>query len=312
MGGVGGERAGDAVVEAHAEGEQEVGLLDGLVDPGLAVHAHHAEGERMAGGEGAEAEQRAGDGDLAALGEGEELGFGLGDEDAVAGEDDWTLGRGDEFGGLLDGAGFGAQHGMGAMRGGRGGGEVEGRGGLLRVFRYIDEHRAGTAGGGDLEGGADGGGDVFRATDEEVVLGDGQGDAGDVDLLEGVGAEDLGGDLAGDADDGDGVQHGGGDAGDEVGGPGAAGGDGDADAAGCARVSVGHVGRALLVADQDVVDGKLAQRIVGGKDGPAGIAEDGGYALADEGCPDDFGPGEGGDVFALRFVCHRGLLMLRC
>ena len=214
-----------------------------------------------------------------------------------------------ELDGLLDGAGLGAQHGVRAMRGWRGGGEVEGRGGLLRVFRYIDEHRAGTAGGGDLEGGADGGRDVFHARDEEVVLGDGQGDAGDVDLLEGVGAEDLGGDLAGDADDGDGVQHGGGDAGDEVGGPGAAGGDGDADAAGCARVSVGHVGRALLVADQDVVDGKLAQRIVGGKDGPAGIAEDGGYALAGEGCPDDFRSGEGGDVFT-RIVCHRGLLML--
>ncbi len=42
-GSVAGEVAGDAVVEAHAEGEQEVGLLDGVVDPGLAVHAHHAE-----------------------------------------------------------------------------------------------------------------------------------------------------------------------------------------------------------------------------------------------------------------------------
>ncbi len=41
--GVVGEVAGDAVVEAHAEGEEEVGLLDGVVDPGLAVHAHHAE-----------------------------------------------------------------------------------------------------------------------------------------------------------------------------------------------------------------------------------------------------------------------------
>ena len=56
---------------------------------------------------------------------------------------------------------------------------------------------------GDLEGEADGGGDVFGAGDEEVVLGDGEGDAGDVDFLEGVGAEDFGGDLAGDGDDGD-------------------------------------------------------------------------------------------------------------
>ena len=74
-----------------------------------------------------------------------------------------------------------------------------------------------------------GGRDVFGARDEEVVLGDRQGDAGDVDLLEGVGAEDLGGDLAGDADDGDGVEHGRGDAGDEVGRAGAGGGHADAD-----------------------------------------------------------------------------------
>ena len=45
VGGVVGEVAGDAVVEAHAEGEEQVGLLDGVVDPGLAVHAHHAERE---------------------------------------------------------------------------------------------------------------------------------------------------------------------------------------------------------------------------------------------------------------------------
>ena len=73
VGRVAGEVAGDAVVEAHAEGEQEVGLLDGVVDPGLAVHAHHAERERVGGGEGAEAEQGAGDGDVAALGEGDDL-----------------------------------------------------------------------------------------------------------------------------------------------------------------------------------------------------------------------------------------------
>jgi len=81
---------------------------------------------------------------------------------------------------------------------------------LLGVLGDVDEDGAGAAGSCYLEGKADGGGDVFGAGDEEVVLGDGEGDAGDVDLLEGVGAEDLGGDLAGDGDDGDGVEHGGG------------------------------------------------------------------------------------------------------
>ena len=39
----------------------------------LAVHAHHAERERVIGGEGAEAEEGAGDGDVAALGEVDDL-----------------------------------------------------------------------------------------------------------------------------------------------------------------------------------------------------------------------------------------------
>ena len=91
VGGVLGEVAGDAVVEAHAEGEQEVGLLDGVVDPGLAVHAHHAELEGVGGGDGAEAEQGAGDGDLVGFGEGDDFFFGAALDDAVAGEDDGAL-----------------------------------------------------------------------------------------------------------------------------------------------------------------------------------------------------------------------------
>ena len=42
-----GERAGHPVVEAHAAGDEKVGVLDRVVDPGLAVHAHHAERERV-------------------------------------------------------------------------------------------------------------------------------------------------------------------------------------------------------------------------------------------------------------------------
>ena len=69
---LGGERlriAGDAIVEAHAERDHEVGLLNGVVHPRLAVHAHHAERERMRRREGAEPEQRRRDGDVGLLGE---------------------------------------------------------------------------------------------------------------------------------------------------------------------------------------------------------------------------------------------------
>ena len=112
VGGVFGEIAGDPVVEAHTEGEEEVGLLNGGVHPGLAVHAHHAEGERVGGGYGSEAEERAGDGDLVGFGEGEDFAFGAGFYDAVAGEDDGPLGLLDEFDGAADGVGVGAEVGI--------------------------------------------------------------------------------------------------------------------------------------------------------------------------------------------------------
>ncbi len=150
------------------------------------------------------------------------------------------------------------EHGVRAMRSGRGGVEVEFRQALLRVLGDVDEHRAGPAGLRDQKGFADGLRHVFGARDEVVVLGDGQRDAGDVHFLEGVGAEDFARDLAGDADHGDGIEHGGGDAGDQVGRAGAGGGDSHTHLAGGARVAVGHVGRALLVAHQDVADGKLS------------------------------------------------------
>ena len=61
--------AGDAIVEPHAEGDQQVGVLDGVVDPGLAVHAHHAEVERMMRRQRADAEQRHGHRHVRALGQ---------------------------------------------------------------------------------------------------------------------------------------------------------------------------------------------------------------------------------------------------
>ena len=47
--------------------------------------------EGMRGGDGAEAEEGAGDGDLVGFGEGDDFGFGAGFDDAVAGEDDGLL-----------------------------------------------------------------------------------------------------------------------------------------------------------------------------------------------------------------------------
>ena len=70
---VGADLAGDAVVEAHAQRDQQVGRLDGAVDVLPAVHAHEAVAERMLLVDGADAQQRVRDGDLGLLGEGPQL-----------------------------------------------------------------------------------------------------------------------------------------------------------------------------------------------------------------------------------------------
>ncbi len=61
--------AGDAVVEADAEGQQQVGVVDGVVGVDGAVHAEHVQAEEVLAGEAAQAEQRQGHRDAGALGE---------------------------------------------------------------------------------------------------------------------------------------------------------------------------------------------------------------------------------------------------
>ena len=52
------QTASDPVIKAHAEGDQQIGILDHVVHPGFTMHAHHAEIQRMGSRERSEAEQR--------------------------------------------------------------------------------------------------------------------------------------------------------------------------------------------------------------------------------------------------------------
>ena len=250
--------------------------MNGVIDPGFAVHAHHAEIHRIAGREAADAEQRHGDGNVAGANELLEGAHRAGKHDAVAGENERALGGVEQFDGAIE---FGlvvivAHALLRKLR--RGGFPIEIAGSLLRVLGDVDEDRAGASGIGDDERFADGARDIFGARDDHVVLGDRHGDAGDVDFLEGVGAEQLAADLAGDADDRRRIEHGGGDAGDHVRCAGAGGGHGHADAAAGARVAVGHVRGALFVAHENVVQLGFAERVVDGKNRAAGISKDDG------------------------------------
>ena len=85
--GLGGEAvdlAGDAVVEAGAEGDQQVAALHRRDRRGVAVHAGHAERQRVVVGERAAGHQRRDDVDAGQLGELAHLLGGAGLEDAAA------------------------------------------------------------------------------------------------------------------------------------------------------------------------------------------------------------------------------------
>ena len=132
----------------------------------------------------------------------------------------------------------------------------------------------GPPGRGDVEGLVDVLGDLARVGDLEGVLDEGQRRAEDVGLLEAVGADQLGAHLAGDEDGRDRVQHRVGDRRDQVGRAGAGGGEGDPDPARGLGVALGGVAAALLVADLDVAEVGVDERVVGRQVGPAGDPED--------------------------------------
>ncbi len=62
--------ARDAVVEAHAEGQQQVGFVDGVVGVDGAVHAEHVQAQKVIAGKAAQAMHGQGHRDTGPLGEG--------------------------------------------------------------------------------------------------------------------------------------------------------------------------------------------------------------------------------------------------
>src|SRR5216684_1042588 len=160
--------AGDAVVKSHADRDEEVGLLNGVVNPGFAVHAHHAEVQRIIGRETADAEERHGDRIIARADELLKGAHRAGNHDAVAGENDGAFG--------------GVQHLDGAVELGlivivadalgrkfwRGRFPVEFSGSLLRIFGDVDKDRSGTSAIRDQKGFAESARNVLCFRDHHV------------------------------------------------------------------------------------------------------------------------------------------------
>ena len=160
---------------------------------------------------------------------------------------------------------------------------------LLNVLGDVDQHGTRTTRRGNLEGLANGGGKVLDLAHEVVVLGDGQRDARDVDLLEAVSTDERVGHVAGNSHERNRIEVGGGDARHEIGGAGARGGDDHAGLAGGAGVAVGRVGGSLLVGGEHVAQLVLVfvERVVDVDDLPARISKDDVAALLDKGPYDD-------------------------
>ena len=111
----------------------------------------------------------------------------------------------------------------------------------------------------------------------KVVLDDGAGDTGDVNLLKTVPAEQGNCHVAGDGDKGDTVKISVGDAGDKVGGSGTACGNDHTGFACDPGETVGGVGGVLFMGAEHMVEtvGVFVQFVIDGQDRTAGISENG-------------------------------------
>ena len=116
------------------------------------------------------------------------------------------------------------------------------------VLWNIDQDRARTSGGRDMERILDRLGDVLGPRDQDVVFGHRPGDAGGVSFLERIIADQVRRHLAGEADDGDRVHQRVGQARHRIGRTGAGGHQHDANFAGGARITLRRVHRAAFLA----------------------------------------------------------------
>ena len=210
--------AGDAVVVPASDPDQQVALLERLVGVHPAVHAGVAGAQPMRLVDVADAEQGVRDRDLGALRDLEQQVGRARDLDAVAAQDQRTLGGGDHLGQVV-GLGHVAARRAAAARA-AGARRAPGAGAMVSAWSTSFGKSSSTGPGPpaarDLERLGDGQRNLVGIHDHGRVLRDRQRDADDVGLLEGVLAEQRARDVAGDRHHRDRVHHRRGQAGDEV------------------------------------------------------------------------------------------------
>mmetsp|Transcript_1461 Transcript_1461/g.3296 ORF Transcript_1461/g.3296 Transcript_1461/m.3296 type:complete len:451 (+) Transcript_1461:1018-2370(+) len=309
------ETAGHSVVEARADGEDQVGVLHGVIGVGGPVHSEHVQGERVVLVERAQPLQGGGHGDVRLLGQLLELFHGVPPDHALAGVDHRLLrlvDHLDDFRGgslpLLGVAGLadhrvpGPQHTLPEeLReplGDRGAELVGGH-----VLWQVDEDGTGPAGGRDVEGLADRAREVLDLVDHGVPLGAGPGDTEHVSLLERVGSDGGGRHLPREDDHRRPVHQGVLHRGHGVRGPWAGGDEHDPGLARRPRVSLGHVSGPLLVPREDQVEVlRVVDAVEDGEDGAARVPEDRVDLHLLHDLLEDLAPGHADEVLVLELL----------
>ena len=294
------------VTEPCADGNNEVGLINGLVGGVAAVHTQQPQIVRLAVAQHTGGHKGVGGGHTGLF---QQIAQGLAARrtaHAATEVDDGALRLVDHPGSGLDLLLIVAGHSADQLR--CLGGELTAGGG--DVLRNIDQHGAFAARLGNAEGGAHRIGQILNTADCVVVLGDRHRDALDVGLLKGVLAQQGRSHIAGEGDHRYAVHISGGDAGDKVCGARAAGGQHYTGAAGRAGVAVRSVGGTLLMCGQYMAYtvGIFIQFVIQIQHGTAGIAEQGVNALFDQYLNEDLRTGQFHDAcsFLLPDTAFRG------
>ena len=266
--------SGHPVVEAGAQRDQQVAALQRRHRSDRAVHAGHAQVLEVRVRERTARHQR---GDHRDTGQFRQLGQLLGclaADDAAAHVQHRFARSRDQLGRLTNllAVRFGVRFVAGQVHFRR---PTERALTLQHILGDVDEHRARTSRGRDVEGLGHHPRNVVAGANQEVVLGDRHGDAGDVGLLEGVRADQRTADLPCHGDHRDRVHLRVGQWRHQVGGTGTRSRHAHPDLARRVRVATGGVAGALLVADQHVAQlFRVEQRVVDGEHGTAGNPED--------------------------------------
>ena len=273
--------ADHAVVEAGSDPDEHVAVVHRHVRFVRPVHPQHADELGVRSRVRAESHQRVRDGIAERARELDELLRRVVENDAAAGVDHGTLRGQDQIERLLHLPRVTPHHGVvGAHRHAR---RILVRNleiGPGHVLGDVHDDRAGPSGGRDVERLLEGIGEVTNILHEKVVLHARTRDAHAVDFLERIAADGVGRDLPGDDHHRHRVHVSGRDARDRIGGARSGGDEHNAGFARGAGIAVGHVGRALFVAHENVLHVLLGvDLVVDVENRSAGIAEDVLHAL---------------------------------